>query len=146
MRLYNNSLITTYYTMLKTGKMYFARFTNKATNEVDFYKFGHTASYDAMDRFTYAPEQYAKWEIKIMKSIYGPLEQMKGVEEAFKAFYPKNLWIDEKVSGVTEIVTLTKEQVKHIIDRMTWINTVYYQQREREKAQDIKKVLEVLGD
>jgi len=128
------------------GKMYLARFTNKQTKEVDFFKFGHTSSYDAMDRFTYDPEQYNKWDIKIMKTVYGPLEEMKGVEETFKAFYPKNLWIEDKVSGVTEIVKLTRPEIDRIIDRMTWLNTVYYQKREREKAQETKKYLEGLDN
>lgn len=115
------------------GKMYFARFTNKESGSIDFFKFGHTSSYDAMDRFTYSPAQYSKWDIKIMKTVYGPLEQMKGIEEAFKAFYPKNIWVEEKISGVTEVVQLTQQQVDRIIDRMSWLNTVYYKQRERDK-------------
>jgi hypothetical protein len=115
------------------GKMYLARFTNKESGSVDFFKFGHTSSYDAMDRFTYSPFQYSKWDIKIMKTVYGPLEQMKGIEETFKAFYPKNIWVEEKISGVTEVVQLTQQQVDRIIDRMSWINTVYYKQRERDK-------------
>ena len=71
----------------KNGKVYFARFTDKETKQV-FYKFGHTRSYDAMDRFTYEPEQYAKWDIKIMCTVYGPLDEMIGIEEALKAIYP----------------------------------------------------------
>lgn len=130
----------------KSGKMYFARFTNKETKKVDFYKFGHTASYDAMDRFTYDPAQYDKWDIKIMKTVYGPLDQMKGIEETFKAFYPKNIWIEEKISGVTETVMLERAEVDRIIDRMTRLNTIYYQQREREKAREIKQMLEDLDD
>ena len=126
------------------GKMYFARFTNKATGEVDFYKFGYTSSYDAMDRFTYDPEQYAKWDIKIMKTIFGPLEEMKGIEEAFKVFYPKNLWIEEKVSGVTEICRLTQTEVNLIIMRMSTLNTKYYQKRELEKARATRKMLDEL--
>ena len=29
---------------------------------------------------------------------------------------------------------------------MTWLNTVYYQKREREKAQETKKLLEVFDE
>jgi len=115
------------------GKMYLARFTNKETKEIDFYKFGHTSSWDAADRFKYEPEQYSKWEIKIMKTIAGPLDEMKGIEEAFKAFYPKNLWVEEKISGVTEIVTLSREQVNEIINKMEVLGTKYYQRRERDR-------------
>lgn len=114
------------------GKMYFAKFTNKSTFEVDFYKFGHTRSYDAADRFKFDPAQYEKWDIKIMKTVLGPLDEMKGVEETFKAFYPKNLWVEEKISGVTEIVQLTQSQVDNIIKRMTLLGSVYQKKREKE--------------
>lgn len=117
----------------KNGKMYFARFTNNETGEVEFYKFGHTSSYDAMDRFKYEPEQYSKWSIKIMKTIYGPLDEMKGVEQAFRAFYPKNIWIEEKISGVTETVALNSAQVDRIIKAMDSISAHYYAQRMKDK-------------
>lgn len=117
----------------KNGKMYFARFTNKDTGEIEFYKFGHTSSYDAMDRFTYEPEQYSKWEIKIMKTVYGPLEEMKGVEQAFRVFYPKNIWVEEKISGVTEIVTLNSAQVDRIIKAMDSLSAYYYNKRMKDK-------------
>ena len=117
----------------KNGKMYFARFTNKDTGEIEFYKFGHTSSYDAMDRFTYEPEQYSKWEIKIMKTVYGPLEEMKGVEQAFRVFYPKNIWVEEKISGVTEIVTLNSAQVDRIIKAMDGLSAYYYNKRMKDK-------------
>lgn len=118
------------------GKVYFARFTNKQTKQI-FYKFGHTKSYDAMDRFTYEPEQYSKWDIKIMCTVYGPLDQMIGIEEALKAIYPKNLWIDEKISGVTEIVEFKEyTDVKHIIESFKRMSIKYYQQREKTKAKE----------
>lgn len=128
----------------KQGKMYLARFTNKETKKVEFYKFGHTASYDAMDRFTYSPEQYEPWDIKIMKTVYGPIEQMKGIEETFKALYPKNIWIEEKISGVTETVMLDQKQINTIINAMSQLNTIYWQQRERAKAKATKEMLESL--
>jgi len=119
----------------KTGKVYLARFTNKSTGKVEFYKFGHTANYDALERFKYSPEQYEKWDIKIMKTIYGPLDEMKGIEESFKAFYPKNIWLEEKISGVTEIVVLNQQQVNTIIEKMSLLSDRYYKKREREKAE-----------
>jgi hypothetical protein len=119
----------------KNGKVYFARFTNKETGEVDFYKFGHTSSYDAMDRFTYDPDQYSKWDIKIMKTVYGPLEQMKGIEQTLRAFYPKNLWVEEKISGVTEIVKLDQTQINKIIGIMNTLSSFYYMDRERSKSE-----------
>lgn len=119
------------------GKVYFARFTNKTTKHV-FYKFGHTKSFDAMDRFTYEPEQYNKWDIKIMCTVYGPLDQMIGIEEAFKAIYPKNLWLEEKISGVTEIVEFKeRSQVQHVIESFKRLSNRYYQQRERERVKEI---------
>lgn len=121
----------------KNGKVYFARFTDKETKQV-FYKFGHTRNYDAMDRFTYEPEQYAKWDIKIMCTVYGPIGEMIGIEEALKAIYPKNLWLNEKISGVTEIVKFDKqEQVKHIIESFKRMSIRYYQMREKERVKQL---------
>jgi len=118
----------------ENGKVYFARFTDKQTKQV-FYKFGHTKSYDAMDRFKYEPEQYSKWDIKIMCTVYGPMEQMIGIEEALKAIYPKNLWLNEKISGVTEIVEFNDHtQVNHIIHSFKRLSTSYYQKREKARA------------
>lgn len=121
--------------LLKNGKVYFARFTNKESGDVEFYKFGHTSSYDAMDRFTYDPEQYSKWDIKIMKTVYGPIEQMKGIEQTLRAFFPKNLWVEEKISGVTEIVRLEQHQINKIISVMESLNSFYYKERERLKTE-----------
>lgn len=121
----------------KSGKVYFARFTDKQTKQV-FYKFGHTRNYDAMDRFTYEPEQYAKWDIKIMCTVYGPIEEMIGIEEALKAVYPKNLWLEEKISGVTEIVKFDSlADVKHIIEAFKRLSTRYYQMREKERVKQL---------
>lgn len=121
----------------KNGKVYFARFTDKQTKQV-FYKFGHTRSYDAMDRFTYEPAQYAKWDIKIMCTVYGPLEEMIGIEEALKAVYPKNLWLNEKISGVTEIVKFdNSSDVQRIIESFKRLSTVYYQRREKERVKQL---------
>jgi len=116
------------------GKVYLARFTNKSTGEVDFYKFGHTRNYDAAERFKVEPEQYSQWDIKIMKTVYGPIDEMKGVEELFKVLYPKNIWLEEKISGVTEIVKLGKEQVDDIIGVMDKLNQKYFNKRERERT------------
>jgi hypothetical protein len=117
------------------GKVYLARFTNKSTGEVDFYKFGHTRNYDAAERFKVDPDQYSKWDIKIMKTVYGPIDEMKGIEETFKVFYPKNLFIEEKISGVTEIVKLEREQVNDIIAHMDRLNQKYFNKRERERSE-----------
>lgn len=118
---------------MANGKVYFARFTNKSSGEVSFYKFGHTSSYDAMDRFRYDPEQYAKWDIKILKTVYGPLDEMKGIEQTLRAFYPKNIWIEEKISGVTETVMLTEVAVSKIISIMESLSNYYYNKRIKDK-------------
>ena len=117
------------------GKVYLARFTNKSTGEVDFYKFGHTRNYDAAERFKVSPEQYSKWDIKIMKTVYGPIEEMRGIEELFKVLYPKNIFIEEKISGVTEIVQLDKNQVNSVIDYMDRLNQKYFTKREKERTE-----------
>ena len=87
-------------------KFYFAEFTRKKGGEV-FQKFGHTKFKDAMKRFSYNSEQYEEFDIRILASAYHhDIDKCRGAEDAFKVMYPKNLWIQEKISGVTEIVQL----------------------------------------
>lgn len=115
-------------------KLYLARFTNKSTGEVDFYKFGYTSFHDAADRFLYEPEQYEKWSIVIMKTVWGPEEDILRLEEEYKERYPKTFWIEEKIGGVTEICKLSFEQIKTITTEFEFLSTGFYQQRAKARA------------
>lgn len=90
----------------KNGKLYLVEFTNKETGE-QFLKFGITSSYDVMERFE--GEEYKKWTIRPLASAYGTKAQVEEAERYFLSKYPKNLWVNEKFRGVTEIVQLDKE-------------------------------------
>ena len=73
-----------------------------------------------------------------MCTVYGPIEEMIGIEEALKAVYPKNLWLEEKISGVTEIVKFDSlADVKHIIEAFKRLSTRYYQMREKERVKQL---------
>lgn len=100
------------------SKVYFCKFTHKNTGKV-FYKFGHTNNYDVLQRFdTKFDNRYGLFEITCVASIVGELDWVKGVEHAFKAIYPKNIWLEDylnegnwdELSGITEIVNLNDEQ------------------------------------
>lgn len=90
----------------KNGKLYLVEFTNKETGE-QFLKFGVTSSYDVMVRFE--GEEYEKWTIRPLASAYGTKDQVEEAERYFLSKYPKNLWVNEKFRGVTEIVQLDKQ-------------------------------------
>lgn len=115
-------------------KLYFARFDNAETDELDFYKFGHTSYHDAADRFKYDPEQYKKWRVTIIKTVWGPEEDILKLELEYQAKYPKKFWIEEKIGGVTEITRVTPQQVKTIINEFELLGTKFYQERERQRV------------
>ena len=93
---------------MKGAKIYLAEFTDKTTGE-SFLKFGYTGYKDAADRFRYEPEQYAKWDIRILCTAYNSNKQLiEQIETQLKARYPKNFWLEEKIVGVTEIVKMDK--------------------------------------
>lgn len=103
-------------------KLYFVQFKNKTTSQI-FYKFGITHHYDILKRFN--DPQYDIWDIKVMASAYGPRNLVEQEEKHLLTKYPKNLWIEQKISGVTEIVNLSYNDVsnaiKHILNcRKLW--------------------------
>jgi hypothetical protein len=114
-------------------KLYLAVFKDGATGDYCFHKFGHTSYHDAADRFKYDPEQYSKWDITIMKTIWGPEEEILKLEEEYQKRYPKTFWIEEKIGGVTEITKLTPEQVKTTIKEFSLLGEKYYMERERKR-------------
>ena len=87
-------------------KMYFAEFTDSESNNV-FQKFGHTGHNDAMIRLNRIVEEYPKFKVRVLAAAYhNDLIKVQGAEEAFKVMFPKNFWLDEKISGITEGVKL----------------------------------------
>lgn len=93
---------------MKGAKLYLAEFTDK-TNGDSFLKIGYTGYKDAADRFRYEPEQYSKWDIRILCTAYNPSKEIiEQTEAELKQKYPKNFWLEEKIVGVTEIVKMTK--------------------------------------
>lgn len=101
------------------AKVYMCKFVDKRTGKV-FYKFGHTTKADALERFDSKYDQrYSEFDITCVASAYGTLEWCQGVEHAFKAMFPKNIWLEEffgddrkwdNFSGITEVVFLTEER------------------------------------
>lgn len=114
-------------------KLYLAVFKDGATGDYCFHKFGHTSFHDAADRFKYEPEQYKKWDITIMKTVWGPEEDILKLEEEYQKRYPKTFWIEEKIGGVTEITKLTQSQVKKVISEMSLLSEKFYFEREKKR-------------
>jgi hypothetical protein len=46
------------------------------------------------------------------------VEYCQGVEETFKQLYPKNFWLEEKISGITECVILEYETRNILIKKI----------------------------
>ncbi len=120
--------------MSGNAKVYLVEFRDKNTHEIVFHKFGHTHHYDAMKRFDY--DEYGKWDIRVLKSVYGPEKEVQAIEETLKALYPKNISIPEKISGVTEIVLLNISDVSRIIKAMSKLSIIYQKRRQDELSMD----------
>jgi len=97
---------------MKYKKLYFARFTDKMTNQM-FYKFGYTGNGDAYDRFK-SESRY--WYIKIMTSATGPEVDVYDQEARFKREFPKNVYVKRKFKGITEIAQLNRDQVGYVFE------------------------------
>ena len=104
------------------ARMYFAEFTDTSTGKI-FYKFGHTSFKDAQDRLDRITEEFPKFKARVLASAFH-FERVKaqGAEEAFQAMYPKNFWLDEKISGITECVELTSDEKSTIIQAVRRLN------------------------
>ena len=107
---------------MKGAKVYLAEFTDKKTGD-SFLKIGYTGYKDAMDRFRYEPEQYSKWNIRILSTAYNPSKEViEQTEDMLKKKYPKNFWLPEKIVGVTEIVKLDNGTRYQVIQEMRTMN------------------------
>jgi hypothetical protein len=103
-------------------KVYFAEFSNKKTGEV-FYKIGYTSYKDALDRFKIKGKQYESWDIRILSTIFCESTNMaKVVENTIREFYPKNFWLEEKISGVTEIFKVKRPEYLELLARFRRLN------------------------
>lgn len=107
-------------------KLYMVRFEEKNTKQV-FYKFGITHHFDVLDRFK--DDEYKPWNIKAMCSAYGPRHLVEEAERYLLQKYPKNLWIEQKISGVTEIVALSREQIVEAINIIKNYSNQWYSLR-----------------
>jgi len=122
----------------KNIKLYLARFTSKTEDVKSFYKIGVTGKYDAAHRFL--NEEYNLWDIKIMTTAYGPTREVLEAEEELKRMYPKNLWLDQKIKGVTEIfVPNDYQEIRDIIEYVKQKRIGWYQARLNE-ASEIEKL------
>lgn len=117
-----SSSLTLNYRRFLVAKLYFAEFERKSNGQI-FQKFGHTSYNDALDRFRYDAEQYEAFDIRILATAYNhSVDKCRGAEEAFKVMFPKNLWLEEKISGVTEIVQLDYSTRNELIQMIRKLN------------------------
>jgi len=122
----------------KNIKLYLARFTARVEGIKSFYKIGVTSKYDAAERFL--DEEYNLWDIKIMTTAYGPTREVLEAEDELKLKYKKNLWLDQKIKGVTEIfVPRDKQDIQDIIEYIKNKRITWYDRRANE-ASEIEKL------
>jgi len=68
-------------------------------------------------------EEHPEFEVRVLAAVYHhSVEFCQGVEEAYKEMYPKNFWLEEKISGVTEIVKLDTATRNKIIRNLRNLN------------------------
>lgn len=111
-------------------KLYLVRFDYKDNSGDSFYKFGITGHYDVLNRFHDA--QYNQWNIKVICSAYGPRNEVELLEKTLQKLYPKNFWLTEKLSGVTEIVKLNSTQVSDAVNLIKQYESVWYKNRKAQ--------------
>jgi hypothetical protein len=118
-------------------KLYAVEFKEKKTGN-SFVKIGWTKEYDVMDRFSaktmlkygHEPDHYDRYEIKVLASAYTTsYDQVKEAEEKMLKKYPKNFWLEEKISGVTEIVKLDDKKRYQLIGDILNYRAEWFKQR-----------------
>lgn len=99
------------------ARVYLAKFVRIADG-FTFYKVGHTQFSDAFKRLENILEPFpGMFEARVLASIYHPdVEVCKRIEEDFKEKYPKNFWIEEKLSGITECFQLDYNSYRKILN------------------------------
>lgn len=104
------------------AKFYFAEFTNTETGKT-FQKFGHTSYNDAQKRLDRIIEEFPKFSARVLAAAYhNDIAKCQGAEMAFQCMYPKNFWLNEKISGITECVVLEYDKRMEIIDAIMKLN------------------------
>ena len=103
-------------------KAYFAEFVDTTTGS-RHNKFGHTGHNDAQKRLNRITEEYPHFTARVLASVYHhDLEKVIEIEERYKSKYPKNFWLKEKLSGITECVKLEYEVRNNIIQEFRTLN------------------------
>lgn len=117
---------------MKNRKLYLARFTNKLTKSI-LYKIGQCYNYDAQERFLFDSTQYDNYDIKIMASAWGPEDEVDVWEQKLLDYKPKDFWLKEKFSGITEMRRYSKEDLNYIFTMFKKLSKNWYSQRHYEK-------------
>lgn len=121
------------------AKLYLVEMTHRGTNQ-RFHKVGWCKSYDVLERFSPAtsvaygnpPDQYADYDIRVLASAYGSFDQVKQAEQTLKQRYPKNLWIEDSFSGITEIVWLDPDRRLDVINDIKLYAIRWREQRNQQ--------------
>lgn len=111
-------------------KIYLVQFIEKTSSQ-SFYKIGITQDYDVENRFKRDPGQYELYDIRVICSAYGPKTEVEELEQSLLKKYPKNLWVENKFSGVTEIVKLSSGQLEDIINIIKTHREQWYKERHK---------------
>ena len=128
-------------------KVYLVEMTHRETG-VQFQKIGWCVSYDVTERFSAEtsrkygrPEdQYDAYNIRVLASAYSPLiQEVKDAETALKTWYPKNIFIEDTFSGITEIVSLDPDQRESLITTIRLLNKEWGRQRSEAQAKEVPK-------
>ena len=118
---------------MKNRKLYLARFIHKASGD-QFYKIGQCYNYDAQERFLFDPEQYHNYDIKIMASAWGPADEVDEWEQNILSIKPKDFWIKEKFSGVTELRRYNELELSDIFNILNDLSSRWYGQRKQTRV------------
>ena len=125
----------------KNIKLYFVHFIPKSDNVKEFYKIGVTSKYDVADRFI--DEEYLHWNIKVITTAYGPTLEVLAAEDELKLKYPKNLYIEQKIKGVTEIfMPIDHQEYEDVYNYVKEKSDLWYKQRNPEEPKYFVKKLE----
>jgi len=113
---------------MRNLKLYFARFIPKRGGAGEFYKFGYTHHFDFMKRFQ--EDKYKDWYVSPMTSAYGPEDEVLKAEQELLKKYPKNIYIEEKIVGVTEIfVPKDQREIQDIFKYFETKRSLWYNLR-----------------
>jgi len=113
---------------VKNLKLYCVEFNNKRTSD-SFQKIGVTSCFDVENRFK--KDEYEGWDIHVLASAYGPSALVCSMEKLLLKKFPKNLYIPESFSGITETVKLSTDERKYVLQVIHTKKQQWYNQRQR---------------